>query len=56
MLAEVRKKGKNIKKFYGDGAYDANLFFSSLKDAEGALEGQTRPRIALAALREEGTR
>ncbi|MFQ1021006.1 hypothetical protein [Tardisphaera saccharovorans] len=41
MVAEVREKGKSVKKFYGDGAYDANLVFSSLRDAESAVKIRT---------------
>ncbi len=38
MIAEIRKEGKTVKKFYGDGAYDANLVFFSLKDAKSAVK------------------
>ncbi|MGC8670972.1 MAG: transposase [Thermoprotei archaeon] len=43
MLASIREKGKTISKFYGDGAYDTNLVFSFLGNAESAFEGKTRP-------------
>ncbi|WP_449462589.1 transposase [Tardisphaera miroshnichenkoae] len=38
MLANIRKKGKTVKKFYGDAGYDTNPVFSSLKDAESAVK------------------
>ncbi len=38
MIAEVRKEGKTVKRFYGDGAYGTNLVFSSLKDAKSAVK------------------
>jgi len=41
MVAEVRERGKRIKRFYGDGAYDASLVFSSLRDAENAVKIRT---------------
>ncbi|MGC8632079.1 MAG: hypothetical protein ACP5T2_06695, partial [Thermoprotei archaeon] len=41
MLAEVREKGKRVKRFYGDGAYDTNLVLSSLRDAESAVKIRT---------------
>ncbi len=55
-MTEIGKEGKAVKKFYGDGAYGTNLVFSSLKDAERALEEKTSQRIVLTAVGGEGTR
>lgn len=39
-LKKLKKKGKKIRKFYGDGAYDTNRMFDILEesDAEGAIK------------------
>ncbi|MGC8674589.1 MAG: transposase [Thermoprotei archaeon] len=40
-IADVREKGKKIRKFYGIDAYDTNLIFLSLKEAESAVKIRT---------------
>jgi len=56
VLANIREKGKRVKGFYGDGAYDANLVFFSLKEADSAVEIMTNATTYRSRLREEGMR